>query len=365
MTTIDTASREWASRPSDQRFLDLQSLQSYVESRRVVSREIERMPIHSLRVGHNKETDNLFIGTPSGLQLDMTNWSFGQLCREAGAPADYIRRLPSQLAAVNLQYGLRSQEPSDTKVLFTNGDGYHAKAFNGVNYGRIWDADVVSALMNTVDLNRWSVPLEAYHGVNSIEATTLYASDRDVFIFLTDQTRPIEVDGNTYFRGFFTWNSEVGRATFGITTFLFSYVCANRIIWNSRDVEELRIRHTSLAPSRFLEEAEPVLRALSEASDRPIIESIRAAKDQQVAPTAEAAERWLQAQGFGKKESIEAVSLALQGGDTGADGNLSMWSMVNAGTALSRSIQNADNRVNDERRWSALLKVNNDARVTQ
>jgi len=91
---------------------------------------------------------------------------------------------------------------------------------------------------------RWTG--KAYDGVNSKRATTLYASDCDVFIFLVNEARPIDVDGQTYFRGFYTWNSEVGKATFGRASFLYSYVCANRIIWGARDVEELRIRHTHL-----------------------------------------------------------------------------------------------------------------------
>ena len=101
------------------------------------------------------------------------------------------------------------------------------------------------------------MPLKAYNGVNSTSATTLYASDRDVFIFLVDENRPIDVDGQTYFRGFLTWNSEVGKAAFGLQTFLYSRVCANRIIWGARDVEEIRIRHTSLAPDRFIEQVQP------------------------------------------------------------------------------------------------------------
>lgn len=289
----------------------------------------------------------------------MSNWAFGQLARQAGAPTEYLRRLPPQLAAVNLQYGLKRAELAEeqTKLLFSNGDGYTAKAFNGVNYGRIWDADVVDALVNTINTNVWNVPLQAYNGVNSKEATTLYASDRDVFIFLTDETRPIEVDGNVYYRGFFTWNSEVGSATFGISTFLFSQVCQNRIIWGARDVEELRIRHTALAPERFLTEAAPVLAAMAEASDKPIIAAIKKAKDTRVGDTAESAERWLQRRGFGKKEATTAVMLAAQGGNTGADGNpTALWSLVNAGTYMAQSIQNSDRRVQSERQWSALLK---------
>ena len=57
------------------------------------------------------------------------------------------------------------------------------------------------------------------------ETTTLYASDRDVFLFLVDDLNPIEAgllpDGSPdlYFRGFYCWNSEVGAKTLGIASF--------------------------------------------------------------------------------------------------------------------------------------------------
>src|SRR3546814_13437237 len=50
------------------------------------------------------------------------------------------------------------------------------------------------------------------------DTTTLYASDRDVFLFLVDDAHPIEAaclpngDPDLYFRGFSAWNSEVGRS---------------------------------------------------------------------------------------------------------------------------------------------------------
>src|SRR3546814_19353929 len=46
------------------------------------------------------------------------------------------------------------------------------------------------------------------------DTTTLYASDRDVFLFLVDDAHPIEAgrlpngDPDLYFRGFYCWNSE-------------------------------------------------------------------------------------------------------------------------------------------------------------
>ncbi|EJJ29812.1 hypothetical protein PMI11_01875 [Rhizobium sp. CF142] len=71
------------------------------------------------------------------------------------------------------------------------------------------------------------------------DTTTLYASDRDVFLFLVDDTHPIEAghlpngDSDLYFRGFYAWNSEVGSKTLGVASFYLRAVCANRTARNS------------------------------------------------------------------------------------------------------------------------------------
>ncbi len=78
---------------------------------------------------------------------------------------------------------------------------------------------------------RWKVPgvLDWSTGIYNPrvditkDTTTLYASDRDVFLLLVDDMNPIEAgrlpDGSPdlYFRGFYCWNSEVGTKTLGMT----------------------------------------------------------------------------------------------------------------------------------------------------
>jgi hypothetical protein len=49
-------------------------------------------------------------------------------------------------------------------------------------------------------------------------------------------------------------------------TFLYDYVCDNRMVHGAREVKELTIRHTKGAPERFARQARPLLRAYAEAS---------------------------------------------------------------------------------------------------
>src|SRR5882724_5302214 len=95
--------------------------------------------------------------------------------------------------------------------------------------------------------------------------TTLYASDRDMFVFLADEDRRIEVAGRNLARGFFVWNSQEGNSTLGAGFFLFDYVCCNRIVWGATQYQEVRMRHTKGAPDRWLEEAVPVLEEYAKA----------------------------------------------------------------------------------------------------
>jgi hypothetical protein len=356
-TNIYAASNQWASRPDDQRFLTIADLKDAVSRRREISREAT-LRLDELTV--EADDDNVYLSGHNGAAVEFTNWSFSQLATQVGAPAGYLRKLPAPVAKLNLIVGLNGERGHEqTGLLYTAGTpSVHGelRGMTGPMYGRIWDQEVVEAVEHVNQDGRWHVPLQAYNGVNSKQATTLYASDRDVFLFLVDENRPIDIDGQTYFRGFYTWNSEVGKATFGFSTFLYSYICQNRIIWNAIDVEEMRIRHTSMAPERFLTQAAPALAAMSEASPLPIVNAIREAKAVKIADTTAEVEKWLIGKGIGKLEAKVGLELAARGGDTGSGGDpLNLWDVTQGLTAYAREIPRQDERVDFERQVGALL----------
>ena len=149
-----------------------------------------------------------------------THWSFGQLAGLAAAPAAYLRQLPAALAGINLQYGLTTHRAEQVKSLETEAGRLELRAMTGPEYGRIYDHELVSAVMsiagNGTGDTRWKIPgvldwsTGRHNPVVDVtkDTTTLYASDRDVFLFLVDDTHPIEAgrlaDGSPdlYFRGF-------------------------------------------------------------------------------------------------------------------------------------------------------------------
>jgi hypothetical protein len=59
----------------------------------------------------------------------------------------------------------------------------------GPDYGRIYDHQVVEAVMAANQDGRWHIPAASYQAKSPKRATTLYASDRDVFIWSTSETR--------------------------------------------------------------------------------------------------------------------------------------------------------------------------------
>jgi len=172
---------------------------------------------------------------------------------------------------------------------------------------------------------RWKVPgiLDWSTGIYnpnvdiSKNTTTLYASDRDVFVFLVDDLNPIEAgklpngDPDLFFRGFYCWNSEVGARTLGIASFYLRAVCQNRNLWGVENFEEITIRHSKYAASRFAAEAEPALIQFAESSPMPFINGIKAARERIVARNDEDRESFLRKRAFSKVETTKIIDAVL------------------------------------------------------
>lgn len=232
--TIGRVSSEWFGRPDDERFLSLSDLYDTVRARagRTTTRIIESKAIRL--EARSDEPERLGLILPGADRpVPPTNWSFGQLASLVGAPAAYLRNLPAALAGINLQHGLIDHRAEQVKLIQSEDGRSELRAVTGPDYGRIWDHELVAAVMKIagdgVGDTRWKVPgtldwstmhHNPYVDVTR-DTTTLYASDRDVFLFLVDDTHPIEAgklsngDPDLFFRGFYCWNSEVGSKTLG------------------------------------------------------------------------------------------------------------------------------------------------------
>lgn len=137
-------------------------------------------------------------------------------------------------------------------------------------------------------------------------------SDRDVFMFLCDDTNPIEADRlpngepDLYFRGFYAWNSEVGSKTLGIASFYLRAVCCNRNLWGCENFEEITIRHSKFAARRFAQEVAPALSSFANSSPTSFIAGIRAARERIVARNDEDRIDFLRKRGFPRPRPAES-----------------------------------------------------------
>lgn len=353
MTTLYDAHRQWAVRPPDERFDSVESLYRKVASRRAASNE----EIRSVRSLDVKALDqgSLAINGASPPAV-LTNWSFGQLCSLAGAPARYLRTLPPELVTLCVRQTLGKVDDECRLLLrepeVGNGsDHVICAAFTSAGYGRIWDAQVIEYLMQAVEGTPWHVPPSLPVGGSANSG--LYASDRDIFIFMINSEDTVEIGNATLGRGFFCWNSEAGSATFGLTTFLYNYVCGNHLVFGAEDITELKIIHRQHAPERFVREAIPVLNRFVESglAKRHIVETVSRAMTTRIGETLEEVVASLERGPFTKKEITDAW-------DTGVaehEDVTSLWGFVQGLTATARHLEYADRRVDLERRAGALL----------
>lgn len=371
------AANQFATRPDDERFTSLTDLLAFKRLATQNSRAVV-VPSKALSAAPADDRPNspLLISGSNGTGYAPSHWAFGQLAQLAGAPAGYLRTLPTPIIADAMNWGLQfNRQQEEVGVLMARDvtpDGVvmgggnvpaapRITAATGPKYGRIWDRDVVQATVdrfgNGVD-GDFRVP--GIFGTALPEVTkantTIYGGDRDMYIFLADEEHRVEIanrrDGKSgsMARGFFLWNSEVGSKTFGLGTFLFDYVCCNRIVWGAAEYKEIRIRHSSLAPERFLSEIAPALATYANSSTASITEAVRIAQAAKIDTdvTAFLAGRF----GKGIAASMQTAHLLEEGRPIET-----LFDAVTGATAVARSINYQDERVDLERKAGELMSL--------
>jgi hypothetical protein len=378
MATLMAASSQWASRPSDERFLSLPEMATHFQRVRENSRNVVVSSRHIMaQPASDDERGGIEIIGPNGHAYNPTHWAFGQLSQLAGAPAKYLRKLPAPLAADCVNYGLKFERDIEdvgcllyrekAEMIQEPGIGtidkpetYMLRAATGPAYGRIWNQEIITSLMRTVGDGRtgdFRVPGEFGKAVEITKAnTTLYAGDRDLFVFLADEQHRIEIpnrrngEPGSLARGFFIWNSEVGSTSFGIGTFLFDYVCCNRIVWGAQEYAEIRIRHSAGAPDRFLEQAGPALERYANASAANVVKAVEDARNARIETDVS---EWL------TKRFNKSMAKDMQEAHMAEEGRPieTLWDVTTAATAVARSIPWQNERVVLERQAGDIMAM--------
>jgi hypothetical protein len=363
MTTLMQASREWSSRPADERFTSLTDMLANMQK---IRGESHGTVISTRRFQAKPAADNkgMFLEVDGkGISGDFSpsHWSFGQVAALAKAPAGYLRNLPSPIAADCLNYGLFTRDVEDVGLLLRQNGQDTVRAATGPNYGRIWNTDIVGQLIerfgNGIE-GDFRVPGEFGKAVDvTKDNTTLFASDRDMFVFLADEDHRIEIPDRrngqpgSLARGFFCWNSEVGSATLGIGTFLFDYVCCNRIVWGAEGYKEITIRHTAGAPDKFIEEVTPAIQRYAADSTLAITSAIEKAKAARL--DKDNVDDFL-AKRFGRNTVQQLKTIHEQEEGRPIE---SLWDVTTAVTAKARSVKWQDERVQLERQAGDVMSL--------
>jgi hypothetical protein len=356
-------SKQWATRPDDEKFLSLGDLSSYLSDRDRQRRE-HVASVDDFEVIHDAR--EVMLESKNGRRM-LSNWSFGQLAQRAGAPASYLRSLSPKLASECIREGLVSATNEQNKFYYSK-DRVHA--ITSPTYGRISDSSVAAAVCklagNGTGDTRWKIPgtmdwrTMIYDPMTPItkETTTLYAGDRDVWMFLVDDLNPIQVgvarngEPDYLFRGFYVSNSEVGAGVLQLATFYLRGLCCNRIMWGVEQFREIRIKHTRFAPDRFVRQVIPALAQFAGGGEGKVIEGVRAAKQAVIGSSDEESIEFLRKFGLTARRAGEVLSVHVA--EEGQPVR-TIWDAANGITAVARSCEWQDERVTLELTAKKLL----------
>jgi len=389
MATLMDASNQWATRPQDERFLSLDDMLADATQSRNNAQELV-VKLDDIKLIAPKGGNQLLLtSTKKGAEPfgDLTNWSFQQVAALGDAqPGSMIKR-PADMVADWINYGLKqraagvrsryedkrknAEDGADigeikdaVKILvrdhhLEDGTTRELAAVTGQGYGRIWDIDVIKRLRRMVGdgvTGQWKVPGEFGRNVQvTTSNTTLYRSDRDMFVFLANEEDKIEVGGRLMSRGFFLWQSETGGATIGYKRFLFDYVCCNRIVWGASQVKGKVMRHTQSAPTRMLEEFFPQIYMIMDDENTGYEEKVlNAARGMELGKGGLLEYKPFITANFGPTFVNKfADVMAIKEGET----INTLFDVVTAATWYSQTIPHADRRTDFEEKASNLLNL--------
>lgn len=356
-TVLTRANREWESRPADERFPSLTAMHAKAIHYRD-NAAVANVDVRDLVIGH--QGDALTITGTSNKPALLTNLSFNQISARAGAPAGYLKNLPTELVVQNLNTSLnlraeKSENDEDKlQLLFgTNGE-FKARAITGQDYSRIWNADVIERLQSLEAVGPWQPAPEAFDGSRG-----LYLGERDMFAFMVDNERRIfeTLPGGGLGRGFFAWNSETGDKSIGVMRFFYEYVCGNHRVWGASGVTMIRIAHIHTDENRAWAKLNVELKKYAESSASEDEAKIEAARNFTIGATKEEVLDVL----FGKKVATRA--LLEQSYDKAEEHHewygdpKTAWGLAGGMTEIARDLPNADDRTALDKAATKVMEI--------
>lgn len=380
---LHAASRQWAQRSADERFWTPEEMHAALQARRQCA-ATAKVTFGALSVRPAGDQGLQLLGE-GGHEAGMTNWAFDQLCARIGAPAAHYASLPAPLVApcVNHLIAKAEDRGQEARLLFALTDeGMVTRALTGVDYGRFWDVQVASRLID-LQAHGWRVPPARPSSTEQpgariatqedvltdkgeggglsinvgdwIAPAGLYAGDRDLFAFMVNENARIE-DGTSggLSRGFFIQNSEVGKSALHITAFLYRHVCGNHIVWGAESVRRLSIRHTKGNLDAMFSALQVKLVEYATAGVAEDRLRVKKAQTFQLAGTKEDVIDLLFAKAIGSRKMLDAAYVQAE---VDSENPRTAWGMAQGVTRLSQQQVNADKRAEMDAAAGRILQV--------
>lgn len=328
--TLTTAQSEYYKRPKDERYPTVQALVDAAEYDRTHSaervynlRDLEAVALHA-ETGPDARPV-LQLKSPAG-RATMTHYAFGQLARTIGAPAGYLRTLPPQLAAANLNHGLHDAAPVGTTanlLVKANGGTPIVRACTSETYGRVWESQLYGEMLRHFNPSTGYDLPPTWDG----EPAGAYRGDRDSFVIMVNGgsivrdpslanarvTSPAPgittAPGDGLYRGIMVRNSEVGHCSIVIETVLYRYICGNHCLWGAMIDRTFRRRHVGTKITRdTMRELNDLAWKWTRRSAGDDERIIRGLIDHEIAHTKEAVIDELRKMGATKEQATEAYA---------------------------------------------------------
>ena len=379
-----TASREWASRPADERFWTLREL--FERSKKYAQQSVTwNVQLQASEVLATESNDLvLYTGLDDERPATFQHYSFGQLCNIASVPAGYLRGLPAPLAAANLNHGLQGVGGDQVLLIHKNG-GTQLRCVTSKDYSRIWNYQIAEMALALEENAGWMTPPARPSGVpgvptrqatdadvlkhsahaslgvkvgDEISPAGLYCSDHDCFIFQVNEDHAIDAGGGErLYRGVFWSDSEVGDAKFKGTMFLYDTICGNHIVWGAKVVAEIAIPHRGNAQEVF-REAMAKATMLMDTCASEDENRIKAAKMYEIGPgRAEVVEKVFRKFGtLSKLDYDNAYTLAMRHAEDHNTEPNTAWGYASGLTRLSQGMY-ADKRDSMDRIGGRILEM--------
>lgn len=183
--------------------------------------------------------------------------------------------------------------------------------------------------------------------------TGLYCGEQDMFCFFIDPTGWAEINGEAFARGFFVWNSEVGKRSVGVQTFWFQAVCQNHIVWDAVEVVDFSRKHTANVYESVAELRGIIARLVEKRDERRdgFVQVVKKAMETRLGSSSDDVLKLLAKQGITRTLAKEALEVAR------THGAFTIFAVVDALTRISGKLANAGERSEVDQKASALLSL--------